>query len=130
MVVDHHLRRVSQTLLDHALCNFLESKRNTYSAVVHCRGRVDLNEPRIALLVDHEVVAEHLEGILPVLDHILDGLEGMNDNFLELGLHLLGPNIEAEVFLHPLLVGGVVPHEALAYFLVMVVVVALRVLVD
>ena len=39
------------------------------------RGGMDLNQPRLQLIVDHDVIPVHLEAMLVVDHHFLDGEE-------------------------------------------------------
>jgi len=43
-----------------------------YCAIFHGRTGIDFNQPRVEVIVDHKVIAIHLERVFAVFDHVLD----------------------------------------------------------
>jgi hypothetical protein len=64
-------------------------RNRLYGGVVHGRGRVDLDQPDMIVLIDHEIVSEHLMRVLPVFNELLCGLQRPFHNILHLRLNFL-----------------------------------------
>jgi hypothetical protein len=54
---EHLVHREEEGVVEHAGEEFLEDRRGLFDAWVG----VDLNEPRVAVLIEHEVIAKHLK---------------------------------------------------------------------
>ena len=75
--VDHHLHRVLQ---DH-----FDQSSGDWGRVVHRRAAVDLDQPGLQPVVDHEIIPNQFERVPSAIYLILSADYGCNDDFLHPG---------------------------------------------
>jgi hypothetical protein len=103
-VVNDYLDSVFKHELDQALSHL--------GGVVHGWGGVDLNQPHIEVVVDHEIETEELEATLFTLKHVLHTLEAVDHDVLRLLFQLVVPDLPTILFLHVSLHLIKAPHVA------------------
>lgn len=72
----HQLARILKHHLDQSFCHG--------SRVVHTRAHIDLDEPRVKILIDHEIVANQFHRPLLPNDVPLAALDAPNHDVLDL----------------------------------------------
>ena len=75
---------------EHVLDHPGEENLEELAGLLDAGVRVDLDEPDVEVLVEDEVVAEELEGVLPLVgvDLLADRVHGLHDQLLDLGEHV------------------------------------------
>ena len=75
ILVEYSVNGEAEHVVEHSWDENLEQVRG----FLYARIRVDLNQVALQILIDNEVIADQLEGVLTELQLALHSLKGLND---------------------------------------------------